>query len=171
MRICLKPKNDSHWHDVFKYEPSTGNLINRSRRIKSREGVVSGWIHIDGYVQVYAFGRSHLAHRVVWEMVNGPIPDGMEIDHINGVRTDNRLKNLRVVTRVDNMRNQKRRCDNTTGYTGVSWEKRLGKYRAGIRTEGVRRHLGIFNTAEEAHSAYLVAAQQLGFHVNHGRAH
>lgn len=171
MRIFLKPKNDSHWHKAFKYEPATGHLINRSRRIKSREGAVSGWVHVDGYVQVYAFGGGHLAHRVIWEMVNGPIPDGMEIDHINGRRTDNRLQNLRVVTRSDNMRNQKRRRDNKTGYIGVTWEKRLGKYRAGISTEGVRQHLGIFDTAEEASAAYLRAARQLGFHVNHGRDH
>lgn len=170
VRLFLKPKNNSHWHDVFQYEPSTGNLINRyTRGRRAKVGAVVGHCRSDGYVQIGFQGNKYLAHRVIMEMINGPIPDGMQIDHINGVRDDNRQCNLRLASHSENMRNQKRRINNTTGYTGVDWFKRDGKYRAQIKTEGLTKYLGLFDTAEEAHQAYLAAARELGFHENHGR--
>lgn len=172
MKIFLKPKNDSPWHEWFKYEPSTGNLVNRfDRGNASRAGMVAGAANSQGYVTVGVSGVWHGAHRVIWEMVNGPIPEGMEIDHINGVRSDNRLGNLRLVTRAENTRNRKRQVNNTSGYMGVYWNKEHGKYRAQIGVAGTRRYLGSFATAEEAHQVYLAAAKELGFHSNHGRIH
>lgn len=171
MRLFITPTNDSHWHNVFKYEPLTGYLVNRySRNYNSKAGAVSGSVNAcDGYVVVGFHRKLYKAHRVIWEMVNGHIPDGMEIDHINGVRSDNRLVNLRLVTDSGNMRNKKRHSNNTSGYAGVSWHKKSGKYSARIWGCGVRKNLGLFNTAEEAHQAYLTAAGELGYHKNHGR--
>lgn len=171
MRIFLKPKNDSHWHQLLQYEPSTGNLVNRSdRNYNSLAGAVSGGVDLrDGYVSLCFCQKLYKAHRIIWEMVNGPIPEGMEIDHINGRRGDNRLANLRLVTPSGNMRNKKRHRNNTSGYAGVSWHKKSGKYAARIWGPDSRKNLGLFPTAEQAHEAYLAAAEALGYHKNHGR--
>ena len=75
----------------------------------------------DGYIRVRRGGRTCLLHRLVWEHFNGPVPGGQVLDHINGCRTDNRLSNLRVVTRHLNNANMCRRKDNTSGLTGVEY--------------------------------------------------
>jgi len=73
-----------------------------------------------GYYVVFLHKKGYTAHRVIWEMHNGPIPDDLMIDHINGDSSDNRLPNLRLVTKRVNARNQKKRSCNTSGVTGVS---------------------------------------------------
>lgn len=171
MRLYMKPQNDSEWHKVFKYEPSTGVLVNRvSRGARAQRGGVAGRISNIGYVDVGFGGEKHPAHRIIWEMVNGVIPNGMQIDHVNGVRSDNRLSNLRLVTASGNMRNKKRYTSSTTGVIGVSRHKGAGKYQVRISdAEKVRRHIGLFDTIEEARKAYTDAMEVNGYHVNHGR--
>lgn len=170
MRFFLIPKNDSSWHEFFKYEPSTGQLVNRyDRAARARAGSVAGRVSNIGYVDVGIFGKKYGAHRVIWEMVNGPIPAGMEIDHINGVRDDNRLVNLRLVAHRDNMCNKRRYSNNNSGFNGVGFNKKSGKFQARIWRNGSRVYLGLFGTPEQAHEAYLAAASKLGYHENHGR--
>ena len=171
MRLFLKPKNDCRWHKLFKYEPATGALVNRyTRGPRAKRGDVAGGLSGYGYIDIGFESKNHRAHRIIWEMVNGSIPDGYEIDHINGVRNDNRLTNLRLVDRIGNMRNRRMPSNNTTGFAGVSKHKASGKYRVQISDrEKVRRHVGLFNTAEEAHAAYLEALNNNGYHANHGR--
>ena len=65
------------------------------------------WKKFDGYLYCWHEGKRKLHHRVVWEQANGPIPAGSDIDHINGDRADNRLENLRLATRQENMQNAK----------------------------------------------------------------
>ena len=67
-----------------------------------------------GYIRISRDNVIHYMHRWVWEQVYGPIPDGWEIDHINGVRTDNRLENLRCIPQAANKRNRKRPAQNTS---------------------------------------------------------
>lgn len=159
------------WSKVFRYDSATGQLVNRGYRShNAKAGAYAGCVtKRDGYVRVNVYGKPRLAHRIIWEMVNGLIPEGMQIDHINGRRDDNRMDNLRLVTHSGNARNTKRRRDNGSGYVGVCWAAHAGKYRAYINSEGARRYLGYFTTAEEAHQAYLAVACGLGFHENHGR--
>lgn len=83
------------------------------------------------------------------------------VDHINGNPFDNRKQNLRVVTRQENMLNQKLRVDNSTGHKGVSYNKRTGKYIASITRGHKTKHLGSYNTAEEAGAAYDKASIEL----------
>lgn len=172
MRMFIKPKNESRWWLWFKYEPATGVLFNRvSRGCRAKAGAEAGSLLTTGHIAVGIFYGKYLAHRIIWEMVNGYIPDGMEIDHINGKRDDNRLSNLRLVTRRENMRNRKRHSNNTSGYIGVGVHKKSGKFQSRVYDlNGLRKHLGLFDTAEEAHQAYLIATQSLGYHENHGRS-
>lgn len=122
-----------------------------------------------GHLTGRIFGLLVFAHRVVFALVNGRWPEG-EIDHINGDAGDNRPFNLRDVTHRENLRNMKRSRANTSGATGVSFNKRLGKWMAHITVDGNARHLGFYDQKEEAVAARAAASLSVGFHENHGRA-
>ncbi len=92
-----------------------------------------------------------------------------ETDHISGVRTDNRLGNLRSVSGAENNKNKQIPSDNTSGTIGVHWHKRSGKWQAQIKADGKREHLGYFHNKDDAKAARLSAEARLGFHENHGR--
>lgn len=103
------------------------------------------------------------------EIMGLSIGDQREVDHINGNRLDNRRCNLRLATHEQNMHNARRRKDNSSGFKGVSWKVRDRKWYAAIEISGKRIHLGVFDTAEEAHVAYCGAADRLhGEFANHG---
>jgi len=110
------------------------------------------------------FGRLRLAHRMAWLYVYGVEPEkGLHIDHINGIKIDNRIDNLRVVTVSGNVQNQRKaRVDNThSGLLGSHWDKKSGKYNAVINVNKVRIFLGAFADPMEAHQAYLTAKREL----------
>jgi hypothetical protein len=106
--------------------------------------------------------RKHLyrAHRLVWLYVHGEWPDN-EIDHINGDGTDNRIANLRLATRSQNVGNTRTPKHNTSGFKGAYWNKRAGRWFAQIRHQKKQYHLGHFDTVEEAHAAYAEAARRM----------
>lgn len=114
-----------------------------------------------GYKDVYAFGTSFREHRLIWILHYGDIPPECEIDHINGNRADNRIENLRLATRAQNQANAKLRKDNTSGYKGVSFHKKHGKWSANISVNGKVVWLGVYDTPEEAHGRYLQEAERL----------
>lgn len=109
------------------------------------------------------------AHRVIWALVHGAWPPE-QVDHINGDRSDNRLANLRLVSDQQNKMNAKRRADNPSGVTGVYWWPQSRKWRVQIRARGSRRHVGMFDTFEQAVAARKLAEVEMGFHENHGRS-
>lgn len=121
----------------------------------------------------YSRGRIFLigvrAHWAAWAISTGAYPKG-EIDHINGVRGDNRFKNLREVSRSENLKNAARRSDNTSGVTGVSWSKRRNRWIASINVDSKVKYLGSFRTLDSAASARKAAEKRYGFHPNHGRS-
>lgn len=121
-----------------------------------------------GYRHTRYNGTTIYMHRLIWEHVNGVIPDGMEIDHINGVRDDNRITNLRLVTRSQNLQNQWfARSDSKSGVKGVSWDSRSRKWTAEINCHRKRYTLGQFTTIEEAQVVYARAATILHTHNPH----
>lgn len=146
--------------ELLHYNSETG-LFTRVRKTgrKGKVGAVVGWKDKDGYIQVDVLCRHYRAHRLAWLYVTGDWPRD-DIDHINGVRSDNRWINLRTVTRIVNMQNVRMaRKDSSTGLIGV--EKNGRGYSARIKTATERLYLGYFDTPEEAHSAYLAAKRRL----------
>jgi hypothetical protein len=132
-----------------------------------RKGVEVGQRGRLGYRIIRQGTTAPLVHRLIWRYHNGDIPAGMVIDHINGVHTDNRIENLRCVTRTENQRNMRRPKNNTSGRIGVY---RVGKrWMASITVANRSVHIGMFDLFEDAVTARAVKEKQLGFHPNHGR--
>lgn len=117
----------------------------------------AGSYRAGGYREIYYDGERYVAHRLAWFLFYGEWPEG-QIDHINGVRDDNRIGNLRVATNSQNKANSRKPRTNTTGYKGV--QPRGERWIAQIKHGGKRRFLGTFPTPEEAHQAYCRAAAE-----------
>lgn len=144
------------------YSPETGELRWKSpvcRGIKI--GDLAGSIHPSNRLYVTFRGKRYLAHRLAWLLTHGKWPDGV-IDHLDGNSLNNRLSNLRDVSRTVNGQNQRSaQSRNKTGFLGVSWHSRDNRFQASIRFNGKDKHLGYFLTPEEAHAAYLAAKREL----------
>jgi hypothetical protein len=104
-------------------------------------------------------GQLFLAHRVIWVMIHGSLPDGYEIDHRDQNASNNRLPNLRLATPSQNSANIRVKSNNSLGIKGVYWLTANRKFRAQIRVAGRKIHLGLFDTAKEAAEAYAIAAK------------
>lgn len=144
--------------ELLVYEPDTG-LFRWLPRPRIRAGKVAGNVSERGYIRVFVDGRSYQANVLAWFYTKGEWPVG-DVDHEDGVRGNNRWKNLRDVSRsvnLENMRTAKR--NNLTGLLGVKVMK--GKFQAGITVRGTRLHLGTFDTPAEAHGVYLAAKREL----------
>lgn len=124
--------------------------------------------HINGYLDGCFMGKRYLAHRVAFAIHFGYWPSS-GIDHINGVKTDNRICNLREADHVENAKNQKTSARNLSGVLGVSYDKARGKYFACINANGKSISLGRFDSIEGASAARKRANEKYGFHENHGR--
>ena len=124
-----------------------------------RRGNVAGTLSRAGYIRIRYLGDIVSAHRLAFLAVTGSWPEG-DVDHINGVRHDNRWSNLRDVTTSVNLQNQRDPHENNqSGYLGVSWK--TGKWKAQIKLNGVVRILGRFDDPAVAHQAYLKAKRRL----------
>ena len=147
---------------LFVYDPETGvvswkNDAGRWGRLKA--GTRAGWVEKRGYL-VVEIGRDKVfAHRIAWLLHYGTNPSA-DIDHINGDKGDNRICNLRDVSRTVNKQNQYRAHKNsTTGVLGVSPYR--GKYRARIVVNGRERQIGVYESVDAAQTAYITAKRQL----------
>lgn len=121
-----------------------------------------------GYKRVMVHGKHTMVHHIVWEMFNGPIPEGMEVDHNDHNRENNKIENLTLVDRTKNMQNKSKYKNNASGVCGVSLRKDSGKWRAIITVNKKKIYIGNYITFEEAVSARLKAERVYGFHDNHG---
>lgn len=137
-------------HERLRHDSESGELIWKVdfwKKVKA--GKVAGDRYRNGYRRVCIDSQDYLAHRVVWLMAYGEWPEA-EIDHINGVRDDNRLNNLRLATSAQNKQNVGLKSNNKSGFQGVTWFKKARTWRADIAKDHVKHYLGRFDTAAKA---------------------
>lgn len=147
--------------ELLHYNPDTGvftRLVATSNFIKV--GDIAGASHNRGYICISVHSKPYLAHRLAWLYMTGQFPS-KQIDHVNGVRNDNRFINLRQCTQYENDQNRVSRKNTTSKYIGVSWNNERRKWRATININGKQKHLGRFETEEEALSAYIEAKAKI----------
>jgi len=146
----------------LKYDSSNGEFLRLS------DGEIAGY-KSNGYIRITVNSNSYPAHRLAWLYVHGKLPTN-QIDHINGVRDDNRMVNLRDVTQAENTKNSKIASNNTSGFKGVEWVPSRNKWRALISSGGKKINVGSHACKIDAVIAVIKARREYGFHENHGRA-
>jgi len=134
---------------IVHYDPETGLFTWLSNRGgKAFAGSVAGSVNRRGYVELTIACRKWLAHRLAWYYMHGAVP--VAVDHINGNRQDNRLENLREVTRSENQCNRGVLANNTSGYAGVSWHKKSKAWVVRLMKNGKSHMIGYFKDLELA---------------------
>ena len=156
-----------HLKELLHYDPETGFFIWNKRGRGLSFGKRAGNKKRDGYVRIMLNRREYSAHRLAWLYIHGSFPKG-QIDHINHVRADNRIKNLRDVTRSENQRNASFRKNNKSGFNGVFWYTCKSRWVARIYVKGKIKHLGNFIKKSDAIEARKKANIKYDFHENHG---
>ncbi len=137
---------------LFTYDPVTGIVrwaVSRAARIKVGDEAATK--HDSGYKRVMVNNRNLYVHRIAWAITHGEFPE--QIDHINGIRSDNRLVNLRGVTNLENCHNKCVQRQTNAGVPNVYFDKRYGTYKASVSANKSFYHLGCFKTLEEATKA------------------
>ncbi len=140
------------------------NLLWKVDKARAKKGDLAGYITAQGYRTVGVDGAYYGVHRVIWLLVNGAMPE-CEVDHINGIRLDNRICNLRSVSWSTNAANKQILCNNTSGHMGVS-QSPSGKWIVHI----YNMHIGTYSQLARAIEVRKQAEVHFGFHENHGRA-
>lgn len=142
--------------ELFYYTPSTGVLVwrqkNRQHYALQPAGGIDGW----GYLKTEVDGKRILNHRIAWALHYGEWPDG-GLDHVNRIKTDNRIANLRIASNSENTRNAGKHKDCMSGIRGVSLHKKTSRWRARINIDGKELSLGYFDNKDDAHLVRLVA--------------
>lgn len=145
--------------ELLDYSSETGLFTWKVDRRRARAGAVAGRRHPNGYTYITVDYQHYRAHRLAWLWVFGVWPNG-DIDHINRERSDNRISNLRSVTKSENQQNRSINSNNKSGFMGVSWHGKSLRWQAHIRTNGKSRNLGTYLTPEAASAAYIAAKKQ-----------
>ena len=157
------PRNvltQDHLKWVLRYDPDTGEFTWTDACLsKGKAGKRAGRLSDIGYWMIRVGGKEHLAHRLAWLWMNGEFPKA-HIDHDNRVRSDNRWANLRLATREQNGANRGVGKNNTSGFKGVNFVKERGKWRSRIFVNRREKHLGYFDSSDEAVAAYADAARK-----------
>ena len=153
--------------EILEYDPETGFLtwINNAGS-RGRCGYVAGTINAAGYIDIRVNGKTYKAHRLAWLYVHGEWPN--EIDHVNHVRDDNRILNIRNVTRAENGRNQSTMKTNKSGHQGISKRRDCNRWESRIAVNGKDIYLGLFKNKDAAIEARKLAEIKYNFHKNHG---
>lgn len=151
---------------VLSYDPDTGIFTWRYRKglrpcvNSARAGTQAGTTAARGYIVICIERRVRLAHRLAFLYMTGSLPPA-HIDHINGVRADNRWVNLRPVTQAENNLNKCAPIHSKTGVKGIHWHKKARKWQAQVVKDGITHYLGLFYTFEEAKAARIAGAIRL----------
>ncbi len=154
--------------EIFDYDAETGVLRWKIKPgIRAKSGAATGSPGSHGYLQSVFCGKDYLTHRLIFAWFHERWPKD-QIDHINGIRADNRIANLREVTHGENHKNQRIYKNNKSGCSGVCWDKRDNKWQAKINVDNKQIYLGLFISLPDAIKARKAAEVKHGFHKNHG---
>jgi hypothetical protein len=139
---------------VLEYVACTGKFYWRERistsiHIGDEAGTI---LKSNGYIHIQIYGKQYLAHRLAWLYMYGSLPK--KIDHRFGVKTDNRISELREATTSQNAANSNMYSTNTSGFKGVTWNKKARKWQAALEHFGKSNYLGSFVKKEDAANAY-----------------
>ena len=154
--------------EILSYSRKSGVFIwkvPKAKRIKIND--VAGCKNKKGYITIRIDRKIYFAHRLAWLYVYGEMPTE-HIDHINHIKDDNRILNLRAVTCGENNKNVPMQKNNTSGAMGVNWHKMTKRWQAFIAIDGKQKHLGLFANFSDAVDARKNAEVLYGFHKNHG---
>jgi len=154
-------------HGIVEYDKKTGIMCWLVASNRGKIGNEVGYINVRGYRAFEHKNKEYLVHRVAFFFCNDRIP--VEIDHINHIRNDNRICNLRESNPKLNARNISMPKRNTSGFVGVHFRKDSKKWRAIMSLDGRKVSLGQFDTREEAIEARIKGNIKYGFHENHGK--
>jgi len=155
--------------EFMMYNADTGAFTWIKQTGSIQVGYIAGNVNYTGYRRLVIDGKYRLAHRIAWLYTYGTFPES-QIDHINGIRDDNRIDNLRAVNNSENSKNSKLRNDSTAGITGLS-ERRNGKsWRVYVQADGKLIGLGTHSDFFEACCIRKSAELEYNYHPNHGRA-
>ena len=150
------------------FEYRDGELFYKKSPLpKIKVGSKAGTINSEGYCRVSIDGKKHSMHRVVFLMKHGYLPK--EIDHINGNKTDNKIENLREVTRTQNRYNVIGYKNNTSSVKGLTFNKKLNKWELSMNVDRKRKYIGLFEDFELAELVAMEARNKYhGAYANHG---
>jgi hypothetical protein len=151
--------------EVLDYNFDTGVFTWKKKTSKKIVvGQVAGCLDGQGYIMIKVDGKIYKAHRLAWLYVNGAFPS-RQIDHINRVKADNRICNLREALPWENQQNHPMHSSNTSGVVGVNWSRHAKKWRAQIKHNGRNLHLGYYENMEDAIVARAMAKAK--YHTFH----
>ena len=150
--------------ELLHYDPETGIFTWKVKgSSRAMPGDEAGYINGDGYRLIGIRRKYYTGQRLAWLYMNGEGPSHF-VDHIDVCPSNNAWLNLRDSSNKQNMENSPCRCDNTSGFRGVSLIKTTGRWRASICHHGKQINLGHFNTPEEASAAYEAMRDKLFTH-------
>lgn len=150
----------SRLHELIEYVPETGLFFWRKSSGRCKAGTLAGTEGGNGYLQISIKKHRNYLHRIAWFYMTGEWPKD-DIDHLDGNRSNNRWSNLREATRTINMQNRRSVAANKTSCSLLGAYKTRKHWLSKIRVDGGNIHLGVFDTAEEAHAAYIEAKRRL----------
>ncbi len=153
---------------MLHYDSDTGIFTWAISLGAKKAGTVAGALSL-GYINIGIDNKDYGAHRLAFLYMLGKFPKH-QVDHKDHNRSNNTWSNLRAVTHGENARNTSKRSDNTSGVTGVSWDKTRGKWTARIKVDGKYKYLGRFIEFNDAVSARISANTLYSYHENHGSA-
>lgn len=151
--------DSTHLREILNYFPETGIFTWKTDFLRKKlKGKIAGYT-CKGYIVIGILGKKYPAHRLALIYTYGHC-DSKDVDHINNIKTDNRIANLRFATRSENKQNLiKAKSDNISGYLGVS--KNGNGWSAKLHLSGKITRLGTYKTPQEAHTAYVKAKREL----------
>lgn len=146
---------------LLAYNPKTGEILwNTPPSRHFRSGAPAGSLHRQGYRRISLGGYDIPAHRIAFALFHGRWPTDL-IDHINGIKADNRIENLREASHSGNNQNRPTPRNNTSGVKGVCWRRSLKKWRAEVYRDKIRYCLGHFINKQDAIKAVTKARERI----------